>query len=231
MAEKADVTIYFAQGVNGIKIPILLESLEIPYKIQYVNIDKGEQFAPEYLKISPNNKIPAIVDSSPPDGNGPLSIFESAAILQYLAYNKAKQLGKSTHLYPADDVRVKALTDQWLYFQSASLGPMSGQWFHFLGLPQPNDAAAKRFEVEVHRNYAVMERHLNEVKFFNGHDFSIADIAIYPWVSGFLSRVPGIKKKYPAIAQWLAQVGDQKGVKEGLRKGDEAAAAAAGAKM
>ncbi|KAI8801177.1 glutathione S-transferase [Cladochytrium replicatum] len=227
MAEKSDLTLYFANTPNGQKIPIVLEALDIPYNIHFTNIGKGEQFAPEFLKISPNNKIPAIVDSFPADGNGPLSIFESAAILQYLAYTKAKQLGKSTHLYPADDIRVKAHTDQWLYFQIASLGPMSGQFFHFKGLAEPNPYGVQRFETEVHRIYGVMERHLSEFEYFNGHGFSIADIAIYPWANGFLTRLAGFKEKYPAVARWGERVGAQKGVTEGLKKGEEAAAAAA----
>ncbi|KAI8801180.1 glutathione S-transferase [Cladochytrium replicatum] len=223
----ADLTVYLANTGNGQKIPIALEALDIPYTIHYVNIAKDEQFAPDFSKISPNNKIPAIVDSFPADGKGFLSIFESAAILQYIAYTKAKQLGKSTHLYPADDIRVKAHTDQWLYFQIASLGPMNGQWNHFKGLSEPNPYGVQRYETEVHRIFGVMERRLSEVDYFNGHGYSIADIAIYPNVKFTLGRNPNFQAKYPAVGRWLERVNGQKGALEGIQKAADAAAAAA----
>ncbi len=167
------IDVYTWPTPNGHKVHIMLEELGLEYAVRPVNIRTGEQFKPEFLKISPNNKIPAIVDSDGPGGK-PVSVFESGAILVYLA-------GKTGKLLPRDD-RGKYVTLEWLMFQMASVGPMMGQANHFRSnaAPQGNEYALNRYTNEVKRLHGVMEKRLSEVRYFAGAEYSIADIAIFP---------------------------------------------------
>jgi GSH-dependent disulfide-bond oxidoreductase len=168
------IDLYYWTTPNGHKITIFLEEAGLPYSIKPVNISKGEQFAPEFLAISPNNRIPAIVDLEPHDGKGPLSVFESGAILQYLAEKTGKFL-------PAD-LRGRTETMQWLFWQMAGLGPMAGQNGHFNNYaPEKIPYAMNRYVKETERLYGVLDERLADREFIAGA-YSIADMAAYPWI-------------------------------------------------
>jgi GST-like protein len=168
------IDLYYWTTPNGHKITIFLEETGLPYNIKPVNIGKGEQFAPEFLTISPNNRIPAIVDHEPGDGKGPLSVFESGAILQYLAEKTGKFL-------PADP-RGRAEVMQWLFWQMGGLGPMLGQNHHFRNYTTEQiPYAINRYVKETERLYGVLDERLAGREFVAG-DYSIADIACYPWI-------------------------------------------------
>ncbi|WP_119421506.1 glutathione binding-like protein [Desertibaculum subflavum] len=182
---------------NGRKISVALEELGLPYKTFPINISKNDQFAPDFLKISPNNKIPAIVDHDGPGGK-PHSIFESGAILIYLAEKTGK-------LMPKDPVG-RSVCLQWLMFQMGGLGPMCGQAHHFRRFaPEQIPYAIKRYTDEAARLYGVMDKRLAEAKFLAGDEYSIADIASYPWIARHewqgqdLATFPNLKRWYDAI--------------------------------
>ncbi|KAJ3128947.1 Glutathione S-transferase 7 [Nowakowskiella sp. JEL0407] len=214
---KNDIQILIANTPNGRKIPITLEELGIPYDTHFISFAKNEQFSPSFLKISPNNKIPAIIDQNPPSLKEPLTIFESAAIMQYLAGEKADQLGVKSDLYPKE-LKLRYKTNEWLYFQIASLGPMSGQLNAFRNAKSPDAFGLERFTNEVHRIYNVMDSHLANVEYFNGHDFSIADIAIFPWVKYTLESGTVDHGKFPNVQIWKERVAARESVKRGLEK-------------
>lgn len=168
------IDLYYWTTPNGHKITIFLEEAGLPYSIKPINIGKGEQFAPEFLKISPNNRIPAIVDSEPVDGGGPLSVFESGAILEYLAMETSKFL--------PSDVRRRADVMQWLFWQMGGLGPMLGQNHHFRGYAAEKITyAIERYTKETERLYGVLDDRLADREFI-ATDYSIADMACYPWI-------------------------------------------------
>jgi GST-like protein len=182
---------------NGRKISVALEELGLPYKTFPINISKNEQFAPDFLKISPNNKIPAIVDHEGPGGK-PHSVFESGAILIYLAEKTGK-------LMPKDPVG-RSVCLQWLMFQMGGLGPMCGQAHHFRRFaPEQIPYAIKRYTDESARLYGVMDRRLAEATYLAGEEYSIADIASYPWIARHewqgqdLNTFPHLKRWYDAI--------------------------------
>ena len=183
---------------NARKISVALEELGLKYQVFPINISKDEQFAPDFLKISPNNKIPAIVDHEPPWGGGPYSLFESGAILIYLADKTGKLIP------PGAKGRYDCL--QWLMFQMGGLGPMLGQAHHFRRFaPEQLPYAIKRYTDETARLYRVMEKRLGEVAYLAG-EYSIADIASYPWITRHewqgqsLADYPNLKRWYDAIA-------------------------------
>jgi len=168
------IDLYYWTTPNGHKVTIFLEETGLPYTLQPVNIGKGEQFDPAFLAIAPNNRIPAIVDHAPPDGGAPLAMMESGAILLYLA-------GKTGRFYP-HDLRGRAEVVQWLFWQMAGLGPMAGQAHHFLHYaPEPIPYAIDRYVRETGRLYGVLDKRLADREFVAG-DYSIADMACYPWV-------------------------------------------------
>jgi len=182
---------------NGRKVSIMLEEVDLPYKSHPINITKDEQFAPDFLKISPNNKIPAIVDPEGPDGK-PISLFESGAILIYLAE-------KTGQLFP-EEPRARYDVLQWLMFQMGGVGPMFGQAHHFRRFaPEQIPYAADRYTNETRRLYGVMDKRLGDVDYLAGADYSIADIATYPWAARHewqgvdLSDFPNVKRWYDAI--------------------------------
>jgi len=191
---------------NGHKVHIMLEECGLPYSVHAVDIGAGDQFKPEFLKISPNNKIPAIVDSDGPDGK-PISLFESGAILIYLA-------GKTGTLLPTD-TRGKYLALQWLMFQMGSIGPMLGQAHHFrLYAPEKIDYAINRYTNEAKRLYGVMDRRLREAEFFAG-DYSIADMASLGWALGW-ERQGMQAEEFPNVMAWIARLKARPAVARGL---------------
>jgi GSH-dependent disulfide-bond oxidoreductase len=193
------IDLHYWPTPNGWKITIALEELALPYRIHLVNIGAGDQFKPDFLKIAPNNRMPAIVDPDGPDG-APISIFESGAILQYLA----RKTGK---LYGATE-RQRVAVDEWLMWQMGGVGPMAGQAHHFLtyapAMDPPNDLpyAKSRYRNEVGRLYGVLDRQLANHEFAAGDFLSIADIAIWPWAQNWKGQQQDIADK-PHFARWL----------------------------
>ncbi len=192
------IDLYFWTTPNGYKPLMFLEETELPYNAVPVNIGKGEQFNPEFLRISPNNRIPAIVDHAPEGGGAPVSLFESGAILLYLAEKSGKFL-------PADLAgRVEVL--QWLFWQMAGLGPMLGQNHHFSGYaPEKIPYAIERYVKETSRLYAVLDRRLADRAFIAG-DYSIADMASYPWIVPHESQQQNLDD-FPNLKRWFETVG------------------------
>ncbi len=194
--------LYYWPTPNGHKVTLFLEELAelgegIAYDIRPVNIGKGDQFEPEFLAISPNNKMPAIVDHAPADGGAPLPVFESGAILLYLA-------GKTGRFLPAD-LRGRTATLEWLFWQMAGLGPMTGQYGHFhVYAPEDIAYARTRYASEVKRLLGVLDRRLAGRDFIAG-DYSIADMAAHPWVNAY-ERAPIDMAPYPEVRRWHAAI-------------------------
>jgi GSH-dependent disulfide-bond oxidoreductase len=207
------ITLYFWPTPNGFKISIMLEETGLPYAVHYVDINAGQQFDPAYLKISPNNKMPAIVDPDGPDGNS-IAIFESGAILQYLAR-------KAEVLYPTNERR-RADVDQWLYWQVGGLGPMSGQCLHFRQYaPEKVPYAIDRYTKEVSRLYGVMERQLETRDYLAG-DYSIADIACFPWILRSEDLGQNLAD-FPRMKRWMETISKRPAVERGLALGRDPA--------
>jgi len=192
------IELFYWTTPNGHKITIFLEEAGVPYRIVPVNISKGEQFEPEFLKISPNNRVPAIRDLAPADGGAPISVFESGAILEYLAEKTGKFL-------PAGP-REKYEALQWLYWQMGGLGPMAGQNHHFVTYaPERIPYAMERYIKETGRLYGVLNKRLADREFIAG-DYSIADMASYPWIVPYerqqqrLENFPHLKRWFEAVA-------------------------------
>jgi GSH-dependent disulfide-bond oxidoreductase len=193
------IDLYYWTTPNGHKITIFLEEAELPYRIVPVNISKGEQFSPEFLAISPNNRMPAIVDLKPKDGGAPISVFESGAILVYLAEKTGKFL--------PNGFRGRVLVMQWLFWQMAGLGPMAGQNHHFSQYaPEKIPYAIDRYVKETNRLYGVLDKRLSQQRFIAGN-YSIADMAAYPWIVPYerqgqkLEDFPHLKRWFEAMSQ------------------------------
>lgn len=191
------IDVYSWATPNGHKVHIMLEECGLPYRVHAVNIGAGDQFKPEFLKISPNNKIPAIVDQDGPDGK-PISLFESGAILLYLA-------GKTGKFLP-EDVRGKYEVLQWLMFQMGGVGPMLGQTHHFrIYAPEKIEYAINRYTNEAKRLYGVIDKRLAESKYLCGPEYSIADIATWPWLRSWQNQ--GIQlSDYPRLQRWFEAI-------------------------
>ncbi|TBW33843.1 thiol:disulfide oxidoreductase [Azotobacter chroococcum] len=191
------IDLYYWTTPNGHKITIFLEETGLDYRLRPVHIGKGEQFAPEFLKIAPNNRIPAIVDQAPADGGGPLALFESGAILEYLADKSGRFLPRETR------PRLQVL--QWLYWQMGGLGPMAGQNHHFVRYaPEPIPYAIERYVKETARLYGVLDRQLQGRDYVAG-DYSIADMAIYPWAKLWEGQRQRLED-FPNMAAWLERM-------------------------
>lgn len=191
------IELYYWTTPNGHKITIFLEEAEIPYKIVPINIGAGEQFQPDFLKIAPNNRIPAIIDHEPAGGGEPISVFESGAILLYLAEKTGKLISPNLR------DRVEVL--QWLFWQMAGLGPMAGQNHHFRNYaPEKIEYAINRYVNETGRLYAVLNKRLADREFIAG-DYSIADIAAYPWVVPHESQGQNLED-FPNIKRWFETI-------------------------
>ncbi len=202
------IEVYSWATPNGHKVHVMLEECGLPYRVTPIDIGTGAQFDPDFLRISPNNKIPAIVDPEGPDGQ-PISLFESGAILLYLA-------GKTGRFLPAD-TRGRYAVLQWLMFQMGGVGPMLGQAHHFLQYaPEKIEYAMNRYRNEANRIYGVIDRRLKESKYIACDEYTLADMAIVPWL-----RVPerqGVNvDEYPRLKKWrdaiLARPAVQRGVK------------------
>lgn len=191
------IDLYYWPTPNGHKIVIFLEETGLPYRIRPVNIGRGEQFKPEFLKISPNNRMPAIVDRAPSDEGGPFSIFESGAILVYLA-------DKAGRFLP-HDVRGRLEVLQWLFWQVGGLGPMAGQNHHFLTYaPEKIPYAMERYRNETSRLYAVLDKRLADREYVAG-DYSIADMACYPWIVPYERQ--GLKlEDFSHLKRWFEAI-------------------------
>ncbi len=207
----APIDLYFWPTPNGWKISIALHEFDLPYRLHLVDIGAGDQFAPEFLAISPNNRMPAITDPDGPDGK-PISIFESGAILQYLARKTGKFCGATE--------RERIAVDQWLMWQMGGLGPMAGQAHHFLkyapAMEPPNDLpyAKDRYRSEVARLYRVLDTQLAANRYVAGDFYSIADMACWGWSSLWEGQQQTLEDK-PHLARWLEEVGARPGVQAG----------------
>ena len=193
------IDLYFAPTPNGHKITLFLEEAGLDYRLIKVDLGKGGQFRPEFLRISPNNKIPAIVDHSPADGGEPLSLFESGAILLYLA--------EKTGLFLSHETRERAVTLQWLFWQVGGLGPMLGQ----------------NHQVETQRLYHVLNKRLENSPWLGGENYSIADIACWPWVNAWTRQRIDLAM-YPAVKNWHERIRSRPATGQALLKaqhGDE----------
>ncbi|SHI67638.1 GST-like protein [Shimia gijangensis] len=205
------IDLYFWPTPNGWKISIALEEMGLSYDTHLINIGKGDQFDPNFLKIAPNNRMPAIVDHDGPDGT-PVSVFESGAILQYLA-RKTGQFGGATE-------RERVAVEEWLMWQMGGVGPMAGQTHHFWkyapAMEPPNDIpyAKERYRAEVARLYGVLDRQLANNEFVAGDFYSIADISIWGWASLWEGQQQTLDDK-PCFSRWLDQMAARPGVQRG----------------
>jgi GST-like protein len=205
------IELYYWPTPNGFKISIMLEECGLPYTMIPVNLSKGEQFRPEFLQISPNNRMPAIVDPNGPGGR-PISVFESGAILQYLG----RKIGK---FYPQDE-RARVEVEQWLFWQMGGLGPMAGQLNHFKHYAKETlPYAIKRYEDEVNRLYGVMNTRLKDREFLAGK-YSIADMACVGWANGWERQGQDIEQ-FPNFKRWLTTMKARPAVQRGLALGVE----------
>jgi glutathione S-transferase len=211
------IELHYWPTPNGHKITVALEEMGLAYEIRPVNIGKGEQFRPEFLAISPNNRMPAVVDPDGPDGK-PISVFESGAILQYLARKSGRFYGEGE--------RGRVEVEQWLFWQMAGLGPMAGQAHHFRGYAPTLTAdqrhvayGAIRYTNEVERLYGVLEKRLKDREFVAGA-YSIADMAAWPWVSSW--RGQGIVfEAFPQVKAWWERIEAREAVKRAMARAEE----------
>lgn len=193
------IDLYYWTTPNGHKITMFLEEAGLAYAVKPVNISQGEQFAPDFLKIAPNNRIPAIVDHAPADGGAPVSLFESGAILLYLA--------EKTGQFIPQDLRGRQMCLQWLFWQMGGLGPMAGQNHHFVQYaPEKLPYAIDRYVKETSRLYGVLNKHLSDGRdFIGGSHYSIADMACYPWIVPHERQRQDLQD-FPALAGWFARI-------------------------
>jgi GST-like protein len=194
------IDLYYWTTPNGHKITMFLEEAGLPYQIHPINISKGEQFAPEFLAIAPNNRIPAIVDNAPSGGGAPISVFESGAILLYLAEKTGQFLSK--------EPRTRVATLEWLFWQMGGLGPMAGQNHHFgTYAPEKIPYAITRYVNETNRLYGVLNKRLADRPFVAG-DYSIADMAAYPWIVPY-ERQSQKLEDFPHLKRWFEAIHDR----------------------
>jgi GST-like protein len=211
------IDLHYWPTPNGWKVTIMLEETGLPYRVLPVNIGRGEQFRPEFLAISPNNRMPAIVDDAPADGGAPISIFESGAILLYLAEKSGKFL--------PSDVRGRYEVTQWVMWQMGGLGPMAGQAHHFRQYaPEKIAYGIDRYTNEVNRLYGVMNKRLADRDFLAGA-LSIADVAAYPWVVPHTNQGQKLED-FPHLQRWFEAMKARPGVARGMAVGKELRSAA-----
>ncbi|MBL0371116.1 glutathione S-transferase N-terminal domain-containing protein [Rhizobium sp. KVB221] len=207
----APIELYYWPTPNGWKITIMLEELGVPYEVKYVNIGRGEQFEPGFLKIAPNNRMPAIIDPDGP-GDAPISIFESGAILQYLG----RKYGR---FYPASE-RQRVEVEQWLFWQVGGLGPMAGQAHHFRGYaPEQIQYGIDRYTNEVNRLYGVMNTRLADRAYLAG-EYSIADMACIGWVIPYKNQGQDLGD-FPNLKAWHERMHERPAVLRGIEVGKE----------
>jgi len=199
------IDLYTWSTPNGRKVSIMLEECALPYRVHPINIGKGEQFTPEFLAINPNNRIPAIVDSEGPDGK-PLPLFESGAILIYLAEKTGRLIPKTP--------RGRLVCLQWLMFQMGGVGPMFGQAHHFIRNKEVVPYGIKRYTDETRRLYGVLQKRLGEAEYL-ADEYSIADIATFPWVARFEWHKVDLAD-FPAVKRWFDTIGARPAVQKGM---------------
>ena len=213
------IKLYYWTTPNGHKITLCLEEMGLPYEVIPVNIGKGDQFQPEFLRFSPNNKIPAIIDTAPDDGGEPVPVFESGAILTYLAEKTGRFYGESP--------RQRLDVMQWLFWQMGGLGPMAGQNHHFnVYAPEPVPYAIDRYVKETARLYAVMDRQLADRPFLAG-SYSIADMASYPWVVSHERQKQDLND-FPHVKRWHASISKRPATQRAYALVDQIASAKPG---
>lgn len=206
------IELYYWPTPNGHKITIFLEEAELEYRIVPVNIGAGDQFKPEFLRFSPNNRMPAIIDLNPADNGEPISVFESGAILLYLA----EKIGK----FLPTDLRGRKTVTEWLFWQMGGLGPMAGQNHHFSQYaPEKIPYAIDRYVRETNRLYGVMERRLAEREYLAG-DYSIADMACYPWVVPY-ERQQQKLEDFPNLKRWFESIQSRPAVVRAYERGQD----------
>lgn len=202
------IDLHFTPTPNAQKVSIALEEVELPYRLISYDIFEGDQHTAEFGRINPNHKLPAIVDHDPPFGGGPHAVFESGAILQYIAEKTGRLLPK--------DPRQRSIALQWLTWQVAGLGPMGGQAAHFIRYaPERLDYAITRYTNEVGRLMYVLERRLGEVEYLAGDEYSIADIAVWPGRSAAGRMSVDLQAQYPNTYRWFTQIAERPGVIRG----------------
>ncbi len=207
------IDLYYWPTPNGHKITIFLEEAGLEYKIYPINIGQGDQFTPDFLKISPNNKMPAIVDHAPSDGGHPITVFESGAILEYLG-------DKIGDFFPQDDIRAHTQVLQWLHWQMGGLGPMLGQNHHFNRYaPEKIPYAIDRYVKETTRLYNVLNRQLEGQAFVCG-DYSIADMACYPWIVPHAIQGQNLDD-FPALKTWFESISQRPAVQRAYRHAED----------
>ena len=206
------IELHYWPTPNGHKITMFLEEAGLPYEIKPVNIGRGDQFKPEYLKISPNNKMPAIVDTDPLGGGEPLSIFESGAILLYLTEKAGKFIPAS--------IRERYVVMEWLFWQVGGLGPMLGQNHHFNRYaPEKIPYAIDRYVNETRRLYGVLDQRLAGRDFIAGSDYSIADMAAYPWIVPYEAQSMQLKD-FPNVQRWFERIGTRDATRRAYALGE-----------
>lgn len=200
------ITLYTWPTPNGRKISIALEEMGLGYEVERVDLFQRQQFEPEFVALNPNAKIPVITDTDGPGGK-PISVVESGAILLYLA--------RKTGMFLPKDEAARSQTEQWLFFQTSSIGPMIGQLYHFKkNAPEQIDYAITRYDGEMHRLLSVMERRLAEAEFMAG-EYSIVDMASYPWIAA-LKVLDTELDAYPSLSRWIDIIGAREPVKRGM---------------
>jgi GST-like protein len=212
------IDVHYWPTPNGKKVTILLEECGLPYRIVPCRIGQGDQFKAEFLSISPNNRMPAIVDHEPAGGGAPISVFESGAIMMYIAE-------KAGRFYP-QDLRRRTEVDQWVMWQMANQGPKSGECGHFrrLGDSQGDQSyAVRRFTDEVNRLYGVMNNRLYDRRYLAGDEYTIADMISYPWTVNWKGQGQEIAE-FPYFKRWFDELGLRPGVQRGMAAGSELAA-------
>jgi GST-like protein len=205
------IDVHYWPTPNGKKVTILLEELGVPYKIVPVRIGVGDQFTDDFLKISPNNRMPAIVDQAPKGGGAPISVFESGAIMMYLAEKEGR-------FWPQDDIRAKYEVAQWVMWQMANQGPKTGERGHFSRVPEEygdQSYAQRRFADETHRLYGVMNNRLYDRRYLAGEDYSIADMISYPWTASW--QLQGIDlDEFKYFKRWFEELSERPALQRGM---------------
>ena len=205
------IDLYYWTTPNGHKITMFLEEAQVPYAIHPVNIGRGEQFKPEFLAIAPNNRIPSIIDQAPKDGGQPISVFESGAILFYLAEKTGK--------FISPDIRKRVATLEWLFWQMGGLGPMAGQANHFRNYaPEKIPYAIDRYTNEANRLYGVLNKRLADHEYV-ADDYSIADMASYPWIVSHAAQGQNLDD-FPHLKRWFEAIAARPATKRAYAAGE-----------
>jgi GST-like protein len=206
------IELFYWPTPNGHKITLFLEEAGVEYRISRVDIGKGDQFKPDFLKIAPNNRMPAIIDHKPADGGASISIFESGAILWYLADKTGKFVPK--------DTRGKVAVSEWLFWQMAGLGPMTGQYGHFATYaPEKIGYAIDRYTRERQRLLGVLDKQLKGRPFITGDDYTIADMACHPWIDPY-TKAPLDLTDFPEVVRWRAAIEARPATRRAYAQGD-----------